>query len=141
MIVRFASVCRIMGSLPRAGDLRTGHHAGHKRGRCPKPVFATAANIGVAALALALSSGAALAADAPAPSPAPQARPGRTFYIAPGNPKTVGQGGAVVGVVPHQATPAPRGSMATFGGLLGTGAPGAATPAVPPVAGAPAAPR
>ena len=50
----------------------------------------------------------------------------RTFYIAPGNPKTVGQGGAVVGVVPHQAVPAPQGSMATFSGLLGTGAPRAA---------------
>ncbi len=60
----------------------------------------------------------------------------RTFYIAPGNPNTVGQGGAVVGAVPHQTIPAPQGSMATFGGLFGTGAPralktpGAAAPAV-----------
>lgn len=50
-----------------------------------------------------------------------------TFYIAPGNPNTVGQGGAVVGVVPHQIVPAPQGSMATFGGLLGTGVPRAVT--------------
>ena len=63
-----------------------------------------------------------------------------TFYIAPGNPKTVGQGGAVVGVVPHQTVPAPQGSMATFGGLLGTGAPRAATApnANAPATGAPA---
>ncbi len=67
----------------------------------------------------------AAAADAPA-------RP-RGYSIAPGTPATVGQGGAVVGVVPHQAVPAPHGSMATFGGLLGTGAPARA-----PVAGAPA---
>lgn len=49
-----------------------------------------------------------------------------TYYIAPGTPKTVGQGGAVAGVVPHKAVPAPHGAMATFGGLLGTGAPRAA---------------
>lgn len=90
------------------------------------------------ALMLALSSGAALAADAPSPNPTPRRR---TFYIAPGNPKTVGQGGAVIGVVPHQATPAPRGSMATFGGLLGTGAPTAPSAAAPPAARALAAPR
>lgn len=74
-------------------------------------------------LALALIAGltatAALAADAP-----PRRR---TLNIAPGTPATVGQGGAVEGVVPHQAVPASRGAMSTFGGLFGTGAPRAAT--------------
>ena len=66
----------------------------------------------------------------------------RTFYIAPGNPATVGQGGAVEGVVPHQAVPAPRGSMATFGGLLGTGAPRPSTaPETPQVPSVPATQR
>jgi hypothetical protein len=74
-------------------------------------------------LALALVAGltatAALAADTP-----PRRR---TMNIAPGTPATVGQGGAVEGVVPHQAVPASRGAMSTFGGLFGTGAPRAAT--------------
>jgi len=46
-----------------------------------------------------------------------------TVYIAPGNPATVGRSGAVVGVVPGEATPAPRGSMSTFGGKFGTEGP------------------
>jgi len=45
------------------------------------------------------------------------------MYIAPGNPSTVGRGGSVTGVVPGQAVPAPHGSMSTFGGAFGTGAP------------------
>jgi len=78
----------------------------------------------------------ALAASLPPVGAGAQEAPRRhTFYIAPGNPKTVGQGGAVVGVVPHQTVPAPQGSMATFGGLLGTGAPRAITV---PTANAPA---
>ncbi len=71
-------------------------------------------------LRLALVLAASLA---PVGASAQEAPRRRTFYIAPGNPNTVGQGGAVVGVVPHQTVPAPQGSMATFGGLLGTGAP------------------
>ena len=35
--------------------------------------------------------------------------------IAPGNPATVGQGGALRGVVPGQSVPAPSGAMETFG--------------------------
>lgn len=35
--------------------------------------------------------------------------------IAPGNPATVGQGGALIGVVPGQTVPAPSGAMQTFG--------------------------
>ena len=73
-------------------------------------------------LALALAAGLA-----PVSAAAQEVPRRRTFYIAPGNPNTVGQGGAVVGVVPHQTIPAPQGSMATFGGLLGTGAPRAVT--------------
>ena len=65
-----------------------------------------------------------------------------TFYIAPGNPATVGRNGSVEGVVPGQAVPAPHGAMATFGGLLGTGAPrAAATPGTAPVTAPPAAAR
>ncbi|MGI4939071.1 MAG: hypothetical protein ACRYHQ_00635 [Janthinobacterium lividum] len=75
-------------------------------------------------LTLALIFAASLA---PVGAGAQQAPRRGTFYIAPGNPNTVGQGGAVVGVVPHQIVPAPQGSMATFGGLLGTGAPRAVT--------------
>ena len=87
-------------------------------------------------LMLALALAASLAPVAARAQEVPRRR---TFYIAPGNPATVGQGGAVEGVVPHQAVPAPRGSMATFGGLLGTGAPRASTapgtaPAPPPPA-------
>jgi hypothetical protein len=83
-------------------------------------------------LMLALALAASLA---PAGTGAQEAPRRHTFYIAPGNPKTVGQGGAVVGVVPHQTVPAPQGSMATFGGLLGTGAPRSTTA---PTANAPA---
>jgi len=46
-----------------------------------------------------------------------------TVYIAPGNPATIGRSGSVVGAVPGQAIPAPRGSMSTFGGMLGTQGP------------------
>ncbi len=46
-----------------------------------------------------------------------------TVYIAPGSPSTVGRSGSVVGVVPGEATPAPRGAMSTFGGKLGTEGP------------------
>ena len=93
-------------------------------------------------LLLALPFAASLSAAAHA-----QLLPRRhTYHIAPGTPATVGQSGAVEGVVPHQPVPAPRGSMATFGGLLGTGAPqtapgGTATPASPGAAATPAAPR
>ncbi len=83
-------------------------------------------------LALALALAVSLV---PAGAGAQETPRRRTFYIAPGNPKTVGQGGSVVGVVPHQTVPAPQGSMATFGGLLGTGAPRAITA---PTANAPA---
>jgi len=83
-------------------------------------------------LTLALALAASLA---PVGAGAQEAPRRHTFYIAPGNPKTVGQGGAVIGVVPHQTVPAPQGSMATFGGLLGTGAPRAITA---PAAKAPA---
>ncbi len=75
-------------------------------------------------LTLALALAASLAPFGAGAQDAPRRR---TFYIAPGNPNTVGQGGAVIGVVPHQTVPAPQGSMATFGGLLGTGAPRAVT--------------
>ncbi len=87
-------------------------------------------------LTLALALAASLA---PVGAGAQEAPRRHTFYIAPGNPKTVGQGGAVVGVVPHQTVPAPQGSMATFGGLLGTGAPRAVTApnADAPATGAP----
>ena len=87
-------------------------------------------------LMLALALAAVLA---PLGAGAQEAPRRRTFYIAPGNPKTVGQGGAVVGVVPHQTVPAPQGSMATFGGLLGTGAPRAVTApnAAAPATGSP----
>ncbi len=46
-----------------------------------------------------------------------------TVYIAPGNPNTVGRSGSVRGVVPGETTPAPRGSMSTFGGKFGTEGP------------------
>ena len=72
-------------------------------------------------LALALA-----ASLAPVATRAQEVPRRRTFYIAPGSPATVGRNGAVEGVVPHQAVPAPHGAMATFGGLLGTGAPRAA---------------
>ena len=66
-----------------------------------------------------------------------QPRRPRGYYIAPGTPATVGQGGAVIGVVPHHSVPAPQGAMSTFGGLLGTRGPqapaatGSAAPAAP----------
>ncbi len=66
-------------------------------------------------LAVALVGGAA-AAQAPKNSDG-------TYYIAPGNPATVGRSGSVRGVVPGEATPAPRGSMSTFGGKFGTEGP------------------
>ena len=66
-----------------------------------------------------------------------QPRRPRGYFIAPGTPATVGQGGAVIGVVPHHPVPAPQGAMSTFGGLLGTGAPQA--PATSPAATPPAA--
>lgn len=72
------------------------------------------------AIAALLASGAVLA-EPPAASTTPAPRRPRTLYIAPGNPATVGQGGAVTGVVPGRAVPAPTGAMSTFGGLLGTG--------------------
>ena len=65
-------------------------------------------------LAAALISSAA-AAQAP--------NPNGTVYIAPGTPSTVGRSGSVLGVVPGEATPAPRGSMSTFGGRFGTEGP------------------
>lgn len=40
---------------------------------------------------------------------------GAQVSIAPGNPGTVGQGGALRGVVPGEAVPAPKGAMETFG--------------------------
>jgi hypothetical protein len=46
-----------------------------------------------------------------------------TVYIAPGTPSTVGRAGSVTGVVPGEATPAPRGAMSTFGGKFGTEGP------------------
>jgi len=46
-----------------------------------------------------------------------------TVYIAPGNPNTVGRSGSVVGVVPGEAVPAPRGALSTFGGGRGTEGP------------------
>jgi hypothetical protein len=52
----------------------------------------------------------------------PPAHPG-TYYIAPGTPSTVGRSGSLNGVVPGEAVPAPRGSMATFGGKFGTEGP------------------
>lgn len=66
----------------------------------------------------------------------PPAHPG-TYYIAPGTPSTIGRGGALNGVVPGEAVPAPRGTMSTFGGKFGTEGPtsersgSAAQPAVP----------
>lgn len=84
----------------------------------------------------------ALAAGLPVAAYAQDAPRRRTFYIAPGNPATVGRNGAVGGVVPHKAVPAPRGAMATFGGLLGTGAPRSIpAPAANTPAGNAAAPR
>lgn len=77
------------------------------------------------ALALALALVAGLTATAALAADAPPRR--RTLNIAPGTPATVGQGGAVEGVVPHHAVPASRGAMSTFGGLFGTGAPRAAS--------------
>ncbi len=77
------------------------------------------------ALLLALGFAAGLTAAGAHAADAPPRR--RTLNIAPGTPATVGQGGAVAGVVPHQAVPAPRGAMSTFGGLLGTRAPRSAT--------------
>lgn len=74
------------------------------------------------ALAALLASGAALAQAPATPTSPPRQRP-RTLNIAPGNPATVGQAGAVTGVVPGRAVPAPTGAMSTFGGLLGTGKP------------------
>jgi len=73
-------------------------------------------------LVAVLASGTALA-QTPAASNAPAPRRPRTLNIAPGNPATVGQAGAVTGVVPGRAGPAPQGAMSTFGGLLGTGKP------------------
>ncbi len=67
-------------------------------------------------LAAALQCGAALAQTPPASSPG-------TYYIAPGTPSTIGRSGSLTGVVPGQAVPAPRGSMATFGGKFGTEGP------------------
>ena len=66
-------------------------------------------------LAMALIGGAA-AAQTPKNSDG-------TVYIAPGNPSTIGRSGSVRGVVPGEATPAPRGSMSTFGGKFGTEGP------------------
>ena len=88
-------------------------------------------------LALPLAAGLSAAAHAQ------EVQRRHTYHIAPGTPATGGQGGAVEGVVPHQAVPAPRGSMATFGGLLGTGAPRAAAngTGAPDAATAPATPR
>ena len=40
---------------------------------------------------------------------------GAQVSIAPGNPGTVGQGGALRGVVPGESVPAPKGAMETFG--------------------------
>lgn len=81
-------------------------------------------------LVATLMCGTALA-QAPAPGS------NGTMYIAPGNPSTVGRGGSVTGVVPGQAVPAPHGSMSTFGGAFGTGAPRSernnASPAQPAV--------
>jgi len=77
------------------------------------------------ALLLALAFAAGLTAADSHAADAPPRR--RTLNIAPGTPATVGQGGAVAGIVPHQAVPAPRGAMSTFGGLLGTGAPRSTT--------------
>ena len=65
-------------------------------------------------LAAALVGGAALA-QAPSSN--------GTVYIAPGTPSTVGRAGSVRGVVPGEATPAPHGSMSTFGGKFGTEGP------------------
>ena len=53
----------------------------------------------------------------------PATKSNGTVYIAPGNPNTVGRAGSVVGVVPGEATPAPHGSMSTFGGRFGTEGP------------------
>ncbi len=53
----------------------------------------------------------------------PPANPHGTYYIAPGTPSTVGRSGALNGVVPGEAVPAPRGSMSTFGGRFGTEGP------------------
>ena len=78
-----------------------------------------------------------LGAAVPALAADEQPQRPRGYYIAPGTPATVGQGGAVIGVVPHHPVPAPQGAMSTFGGLLGTGAPQA--PAKPPAAASPAA--
>ena len=72
------------------------------------------------AIAALLASGAVLA-ETPAASTTPAPQRPHTLYIAPGSPATVGQGGAVTGVVPGRAVPAPTGAMSTFGGLLGTG--------------------
>ncbi len=71
-------------------------------------------------MAAALLCGTAWAQTPPA-NPGP-AHPG-TYYIAPGTPQTVGRSGALNGVVPGEAVPAPRGSMATFGGKFGTEGP------------------
>lgn len=66
----------------------------------------------------------------------PPAHPG-TYYIAPGTPSTIGRSGALNGVVPGEAVPAPRGTMSTFGGKFGTEGPlsersgSPAQPAVP----------
>ena len=49
--------------------------------------------------------------------------PKGTVYIAPGTPSSVGRSGSVIGVVPGEATPAPRGAMSTFGGKFGTEGP------------------
>ena len=79
-------------------------------------------------MATALLAGSAWAADAPP-------RRVRGYSIAPGTPATVGQGGAVIGPGSNRAVPAPRGSMATFGGLFGTGAPRASSPNPAPAPG------
>lgn len=85
-----------------------------------------AARLGVAA---ALLCGTAWAQN-------PPAHPG-TYYIAPGTPSTIGRSGALNGVVPGEAVPAPRGTMSTFGGKFGTEGPlserngSPAQPAVP----------
>ena len=72
-------------------------------------------------LAAALLCGTAWAQTSPA-------KPGGTYYIAPGTPSTVGRNGSVTGVVPGEAVPAPHGSMSTFGGQFGTQSPGSQGP-------------
>lgn len=86
--------------------------------------------------AFGLAIAASLAASAAAAQTSGPPHPG-TYYIAPGSPSTIGRDGSVTGVVPGQAVPAPHGSMSTFGGLFGTGAPrsdaNTSTPAAPAI--------